>query len=236
MRKAMRFRLGTVAAVALLAACGDDTLTVNLGTGSRLTFVQGSRQSGTVNLFIDGQLVGTNGVGNMLRSVELSPGPHTIEALPVTGGAGFTRTINFGSGDTVTIIAWDSATSTGATFMRPAILLDTGAIVPAGATKLRVAYYAAFAGNIDLWRTQPDFPTPTRVAFPVSTGFVSPYLQSTVGSWRVMVSTATGVGGSPAMPDTLANSGLIPIADGRSKTVVVLDKSPVGIEIVVVDP
>jgi len=230
----MRFRIAPVLALAALAACGDDTLTVNLGTGSRLNFVNGSRQSGSVNLFIDGELVGTNGAGNLQRSVELAPGSHIVEVLPVTGGIGFTRTVNFSAGDNITIVAWDSVVGPN-TFVRPAILLDTGAVVPAGASKLRVAHYASYEGDIDIWRTQPDFTDPVRVAFPISTGFVSSYIQSTPGNWRVMVSTAAS-GSNPPMPDTLANSGVIAIPDGQSRTVVVLDKAPVGLEIVVVNP
>lgn len=227
----MKFRFSAVLAVAALAACGDSTTSVNLGSGSHLNLVNASKASGTVNVFVDGQLIGTAGAGNLVRSTDLAPGSHEIQVLPAVAGAGFTRTITFAAGSNITLVAFDSA---GA--MRPSILLDTGAIVPAGATKLRVAHYAATSGDIDIWRTQPNFPTETRVAFPIANGFVSPYLQSTVGNWRVLVSTAVPGGGSPTMPDTLAMTGLIAIPDGQSRTVVVLDDNPAGIQIVVLEP
>lgn len=226
----MKFRFGVILAALAVAAC-DSTTSVNLGTGSRLNLVNASKSSGTVNLFVDGQLVGSAGAGNLVRSTDLAPGAHDVQVLPAGGGAGFTRTVTFAAGSNITVVAFDS---NGA--MRPSILLDTGAVVPAGATKLRVAHYAATSGNIDIWRTQPDFGTPIRVAFPIANGFVSPYLQSTVGNWRVLVSTAVPGGGSPAMPDTLAMTGLIAIPDGQSRTVVVLDKNPAGVEIVVLEP
>jgi hypothetical protein len=66
---------------------------------------------------------------------------------------------------------------------------------------------------------------------------VSPYLQSTVGDWRVLISSEENGLGEQPMPDTLANSGLIAIPSGASRTVVVVDGATAGsVKLVVVEP
>ena len=46
------------------------------------------------------------------------------------------------------------------------MLLDTGATVPAGKAKLRVVNLSKLAGNVDIWRIQPDVATPTKIQTP----------------------------------------------------------------------
>jgi len=75
-----------------------------------------------------------------------------------------------------------------------------------------------------------------RVQFPFNYRDLSPYLQSTPGDWRVMVSSENNALGTVPMPDTLANSGTIAVADGASKTVVIVNATGGGVAVVVVDP
>jgi len=225
----MRFRIGLIAALAAAAACGDDGLSINLGTGSSLTVVNGARLASGVQVRIDGQLLGSLSAGTLVLNTDIAPGAHSVEVL--SAGGGFTRSISFSAGEQVILVAYDSAG-----LVRPALLLDTGAVVPAGFTKLRVANYSTGGGSIDIWRTQPDFATPIRVMFPFDAGDVSPYLQSTPGQWRVLVSTrVVGGGGNPPMPDTLVQAATS-IADGSSRTAVVVDVLPAGIQVIFVDP
>lgn len=112
---------------------------------------------------------------------------------------------------------------------------DSNAVVPAGATKLRVAHFAQAAAPIDIWRTQPDYGTPIRIQFPFDYQDVSPYLQSTVGDWQVFVSTTVSDIGDP-IPDTLGMTSQFPVPDGESRSVVVVDDGDGGVALYVLTP
>jgi len=226
----MRVQLTLPAALALLTACTD--LSVNnpvYGPSAGLRVINGT--GGTVSVLIDGVAV-TNSLGQATSSgaLGLQPGSYTVQ-VQRSGVPGFPRVIDLVPGDTATLVALDSAGG-----ITPALLADTNAVVPAGASKLRVAHMASSAPPISIWRTQPDFASPTRVQFPFAYRAVSPYLQSTPGDWRVMVSSEDNTSASVPMPDTLANSGLISVATGTSATVVVVDGPNNGFGILVVVP
>ena len=161
---------------------------------------------------------------------DVPAGVHDIE-LRSSAGVGFTRTTQFDQGKSVIVVGLDSAGR-----VTPSLLADTGSMVPAGATKLRVANMTSAATPISIWRTQPDYATMIRVQFPFHYRDVSAYLQSTPGDWRVMVSSEVNTTGSVPMPDTLATSGAIVIPDGSSRTVVVVNAVGGGVAVVVVDP
>jgi len=218
----------TAAAILLAAGCTDTGITTSL-TGN-LRVVNGASSAGPVVVYVDGQAVGlaiNPGTGS---AVDVPTGTHSIE-LHSAAGAGFSRTTQFDLGKSVIIVGLDSAGR-----VTSSVLADTGAIVPAGATKLRVAHMASAATPISIWRTQPDYGTMIRVQFPFPYLAVSPYLQSTPGDWRVMVSSETNVAATVPMPDTLADSGVIPVPTGTSKTVVIVNKVGGGVAVVVVDP
>jgi hypothetical protein len=225
----MELRHVLSAFVLLLAACAAPLDIGLVGSGATLRFVNAVH--GNVNLMVDGQALLTNVPLGGSRQTPVGPGAHSIVVEKVGGAAGGARSTTIATGGSALIVALDSAGTASAS-----VLSDTGAVVPAGATKLRVAHYATLAPQIDIWRTQPDFGTPIRVMFPFNAGNVSPYLQSTVGDWHVMVSHAiSGCCGS--MPDTLANTGLFAVADGKSKTVIVTDGGVAGsVQVVVVEP
>jgi hypothetical protein len=155
-----RRQLFPVLALLALAACSDDTSTnpANHPTGN-FRFVSGVH--GNVNVLVDGSPVLTDvSLGSYLGAT-VAPGTHTITIQKVGGSAGVSRTTTIAANGMALVIGTDSA---GAP--RPSILLDTNAVVPAGATKLRVAHFAAAAAPITAWRTQPDFQTVNRDQFP----------------------------------------------------------------------
>ncbi len=223
-------RPGLVIAAALLLSCDSGNAPSDLGTGSQLTVINGATQAGTVKLYVDDRFVGNVSVAQTTGGVDLSPGHHKLEVRRNSGAAGFVSQLDLAQGAGLVLVALDSAG-----LLRSAVLDDSNTVVPAGATKLRVAHFAQAAGNIDIWRTQPDFGTPIRIMFPFDYHDTSPYVQSTPGDWEVLVSTAISTPTGP-MPDTLGSTGPIAIADGDSRTVLVVDDPAGGVQLIVVDP
>jgi hypothetical protein len=220
-----------VLALALFAACGgnDATSPVNNPTGN-FRFVSGVH--GSVNVLVDGTPVLTNVALGQYVGVDVASGQHTVSIQKVGGGSSAGGLVTM-SGTTHALVIGSESGGT----LTSNVLLDTNAVVPAGATKLRVAHFAAAAVPITAWRTQPDYGTMIRVQFPFPYNAVSPYLQSTPGDWRVMISSETNTAGDVPMPDTLADSGVIPVASGTSRTVVVVDGATAGsVKLVVVEP
>lgn len=102
-----------------------------------------------------------------------------------------------------------------------AVLLDTGSAVPAGKSKLRVLHLSKLAGNVDIWRTQPDFATPTKIQTPFPYLAASPFIQSDSGRWEVFT---TAVGSSTKV----LSSGTITVPGGGRRTLVLLDVAGVA--------
>ena len=199
---------------------------------AQLHVVNAATSGGAVTVYVDGgQLSLAIAPATSSSALTVTPGTRTLE-LRTAGGLGFTRSVVFAANANVVAIGLDSAGG-----VTPEVLSDTNAVVPAGASKLRVANMAQDAGPIDIWRTQPDYSTPIRVEFPFPYRAESPYLQSTPGDWRIFVSDTVPVATPNApMPDTLADSGPISVSDGTSATVVVVDKPGGGVTFVVVRP
>jgi hypothetical protein len=165
---------------------------------------------GTLNVKLDAVPVFSGvaqGAGTAYHAV--TPGTHTIRIEQGLPNSRVTEEdVSFASGDTLTITAIDSSGNLGT-----GVLTDTGVIATTGHSKLRVVHYAAGAPPVDIWRTQPDFATPTKVMFPFPYLAVSSYIESTPGNWTVFV-TPEGVAS-----DTLVGLGPIPIGSGESWTV-----------------
>jgi hypothetical protein len=112
---------------------------------------------------------------------------------------------------TTTIVAPGTTTS-----LSLSVLADTGSIVPAGKSKLRVSNLASNASAIEIWRTQPDFQTPVHIMTPFVYGATSPYLQSDPGAWEVFVTPAGG-------GTRLATTGAVDVPSGQRRTVLLID-------------
>jgi len=220
-----------LAACVLGASCNSGSTSPS-GNLAQLHVVNAATSGGAVTVYVDGgQLSLAIAPATSSAALTVTPGTRTLE-LRTAGGLGFTRSVVFAANANVVAIGLDSAGG-----VTPEVLSDTNAVVPAGASKLRVANMAQDAGPIDIWRTQPDYGTPIRVEFPFPYRAESPYLQSTSGDWRIFVSDTVPVATPDApMPDTLADSGPISVSDGTSATVVVVDKPGGGVTFVVVRP
>jgi len=94
--------------------------------------------------------------------------------------------------------------------------IDTGAIAPAGKSKVRVALLSQAMGAVDIYRIQPDFRTPTKIQTPFPYLTTSPFVQSDSGSWEVY---ATPVGGTTK----LITTGAFNVESGGRRTVVFMD-------------
>lgn len=213
--------------VVTLAACGSEPITSpDDGPHARVRVLTGTQSATAVDLMMDGQpvVIGTS-YAQASAFVNVLPGTHTV-GFRRAGQTAVTlqRSYTFGADTSYTIVAFDSSD-----VINPGVLTDTGAIVAAGKTKLRVVHFAASAPAIDVWRTQPDFMTPTRVMFPFPYRAASAYIESTPGNWTVNV-TAEGT-----TTPSLYSTGAIAIPAGESRTVVLLDNATGGITSITLD-
>ena len=222
-------RLGKALAATILLGsfwgCSSDEPTVS-GPSARLRIVQGARSATGLDVLVDDKLV-LSGVARAQLSqyANVDVGTHTVKLRRsgTTAIAG-EKSLTVGADSSYTLVAYDAGAAIGAeTFA------DTGAIVPAGKTKLRVLHYASAAPAIDVWRTQPDYSTLIRVMFPFAYQAESPYLQSDPGVWTVVV--------TPEGSTTpLYSTGNITVPAGESRTVVLVDAPTTGIQAVILTP
>lgn len=230
MRRTHKFnfasRLFALCAVLSLAACDSTEPLTSEFPPDALRVVNAF--TGPVDVLIDGVLAFKSiPAGSIVRGGQAHDGAHTVVLRPVGGGASASQSITT-SGDALHTIAAVRA-SNGA--VNSAILDDTGSIVPAGATKVRVLHLAPNAGEIQVYRTQPDFQQMTRWQFPFTyqaepTSLSAPFFQSTVGTWEVRAWQ------TPADASGWANAPVkvsIPLGGGEKKTVLILDNPGGGI-------
>ena len=184
--------------------------------------------TGPVDVLIDGAIVSASLAPGAVNSVYAPYGAHTLMVrLPGTTTSA-SQTIVTSSGSLSTVAAVRSSTGAVAT----AVLDDTGSVVPAGATKVRVLHMAPNAGVLQVYRTQPGFQTPIDWQFPFTyqsqpTPLSAPFYQGTVGSWEIHIwQTPADSSGWATAPLQI----IIPLASGEKKTVVILDKVGGGIK------
>jgi hypothetical protein len=106
-------------------------------------------------------------------------------------------------------------------------LADSNAVVPAGATKLRVLHLAAKVGEVQVW---PDYQTPIRWAFPFTYNSVNTYYQSTPGTWEVRAWIESAGNWNSAQ-----DAARVTLGGGAKKTVAILDRPGGGIRLAVID-
>jgi hypothetical protein len=220
----------------LLVACAKDTATTEPEEPG--TAVHGLRvinaYTQPVDVLVDGTLAASAVTPGRIDSIAQAAGSHAVAfraagttalvSLNVTTGTGALRTI--------------AVVRSGASFSASEFG-DTNAIVPAGATKVRVFHLAPNAGEIQVYRTQPDWSTPIEWQFPflydssLTDPLAHPYFQSTVGTWDIRAwrkpsEVALGWDGTTARVS-------FALASGEKRTVVVLDKPGGGITVSVLD-
>lgn len=212
-----RFIVTGAALAAAMAGCSNST---DAGGGPATGFirmVQAVGSAPSVAVRVDGTLLITLAAGTVSAPTAVAAGQHTLTLTPTGGGIlASTHDIQVPEGASLTLVARDSAG-----IAVPALLADTGAIVPAGKSKLRVMHAAAQAPALSILRRQPDFPSFVSVMFPFAYGAVSPYLQSDPGTWQVLITPEN-------QPDTLHLSGAFTVGDGKRVTVIVMDSSAAG--------
>ncbi len=216
---------------AALAACAKDPAgPAASGAGLRIV----NAYVHPVDVLVDGTLAASAVAAGALDSVAPATGVHTV-VLRETGTA-TARSIQVSTSATGmrTVIALVSGGSLGASFVD-----DTNGVVPAGATKVRVLHLAPNAGEIQVFRTQPDWSTPIEWQFPflydslLADPLAHPFLQSTVGAWDVRAwrkpsEVSLGWGGTTAR-------ATFTLASGEKRTVLVLDKPGGGIRLEVIE-
>jgi hypothetical protein len=169
-----------------------------------------------VDVLVDGATVVRGlAVAGLSPSVALAAGSHQVR-LTSASGATTTLVVDGSAGRTLTTAVYpDTAGRVAAE-----VLQDTGAVVPAGKSKLRVVHMAANAGPITFWRTQPDWQTPSRIVTPFPYRFTTAYLQSDPGDWEVWITDSDST-------VKRVTTGPIPIPSGARRTVVLLDSAGV---------
>ncbi|CAN5765214.1 hypothetical protein BH11GEM2_BH11GEM2_10650 [soil metagenome] len=184
--------------------------------------------TGPVDVLIDGAIVAASLSAGAISSVYAPYGAHTLMIRPAgSATTSASQTIVTASGALSTIAVVRSSSGSVAT----AVLDDTGSVVPAGATKVRVLHLAPNAGELQVYRTQPDYQTPVSWQFPFTyqaqpNSLSAPFYQSTVGSWEIHIwQTPVGASGWATAPVQI----IIPLAGGEKKTVLILDKSGGGV-------
>lgn len=208
-----RFRLLSLALVSCLACDGTSSTEAALSSsGATLSAINASAAQFVVVLDADSVLHGVQ-VGGVSGPVAISAGTHRLRLVSGTT-ASAPITIVARAGEAVFAVGRGASSAD----ITPSVLSDTGAIVPAGKSKLRVVHLSASAGNIEIWRTQPDYQTPIHIMTPFAYAAESPYLQSDPGNWEVFITAA----GSTAK---LATTGAVNIPSGERRTAVLLDSA-----------
>lgn len=201
----------TVVASIAIAGCGDSLVLIQRTTDASMRFINAS--SSPVDVLVDRAAVAYQlAPGSVSERIGINAGARDVHFQNAAGATADAR-VDVVIGTTVNTIAYSNVSPA----LIANVLSDTGSIVPAGKSKLRVAHLAASAGNIEIWRTQPDFQMPVRIMTPFPYQAVSPYLQSAPGPWEVFITPA----GSTTR---IATTGIINIDDGRRRTVVLLDR------------
>ena len=217
-------------ALGTLSSCHDSATSVQAVQGVRIV----NAYTLPVDVLVDGVLVASSVAPAQVDSVQQAAGAHTVAlrasgttatvSVPVVTAAGALRTV----------IALRASGALSATALE-----DTNAIVPAGATKVRVLHLAPNAGEIQVFRTQPDWNTPIEWQFPflydssITDPLAHPYMQSTAGTWEVRgwrkpSEVALGWNGTTARVT-------FTLASGQKRTVLVLDKPGGGIQLSVIE-
>ena len=216
---------------AVLCGCGKDATRPQQTSAQGVRIVNAYTQS--VDVLVDGSLVASAVSPGRVDSVEQLAGVHTVSLRESGSSTLVSVQVTTEAGALRTVAALRSGGGLAASELD-----DTNAVVPAGATKVRVLHLAPNAGEIEVFRTQPDWGTPISWQFPflydsIISPLSNPYLQSTVGAWDVRgwrkpSEVALGWDGTEARVT-------FTLASGEKRTVLVLDKPGGGIQLSVID-
>lgn len=208
-------RLALVASLVGGAACNDGSGPPP-PQGSPLRYLHTVLDGPTISVFVDGGRGNTIAFGELSHVFQLSPGQHDLDVLPADNTPALLVLFNTVGGVNYTAFVIDT-TIGGSVTMMPVLVLDSGA-VPSGVGRLRLANFAALAGSIDAYRTQPDNTGLIPTQQPFNYRAVSPYFESTSGKWTVLISHS-------GVQDTLFLSDSIAVPAGQARTVAIIDST-----------
>ena len=212
------------ALVAMTACSSDDPSGPNNNNGNtdgRLQVVPGISALAAVDIVVDGKTRLTNAAyGVPSATIALALGTHQVKVVPPgTAATPGGTTVTLQANDTTRVVVIGTPTA-----MTPVALGDTGAAPVPGKGKLRVSHLAANAPAIDVYRTQPDFPSFVKFMDPFPLQSSSPFIESTPGNWVIRV-TAKGTN------EVLAESAPVRVDALWVRTVLLLDAPNGGIKI-----
>lgn len=215
-----------IAGTTALASCGSDLPLAVEPVSPSVRVVNAF--STPLDLIVDGRAAAQGIASGTVVKIAVAAGAHTV-ALRTGTTTTATRAVTSTLAALPTIAGLRSATGA----LTTTSLDDSNSVVPAGATKLRVLHLAAGAGELQVYRTQPDFATPVRWQFPFTyqatiSSLSAPFYQSTVGTWEVRVwQTPTDASGW----GTSVLRASVPLASGEKRTVVILDAVGGGVRL-----
>jgi hypothetical protein len=212
--------------VCLFAACGDSPTDCCPTGASGLRVINAF--TGPVDVLIDGNVVVTALAAGTIDTISPSSGSHTLMLRP-SAGASASQSITTSAGALNTVAAVRS--STGA--ISTAMLDDTNSVVRANKTKVRVLHLAPNAGELQVYRTQPDYQQPISWQFPFTyqeqpTSLSAPFYESDVGTWEVRIWQTPA---SPSGWTTATVKVVLPLGSGEKRTILMLDKTGGGVRV-----
>jgi len=211
-----------------LAGCGSDNpidCCPDVEPGLRIV----NAFTAPIDVLVDGEVVIQSLAAGSIDSAAPATGTHTLVLRRAGAGASVPQSITTASGALNTVAAVRAPNGAVAS----AVLDDTGSVVPSGATKVRVLHLAPNAGELQVYRTQPDYQQPVSWQFPFTyqaepNSLSAPFYQSTVGSWEVRIwQTPADASGWATAPVKV----VIPLMSGEKKTILILDKPGGGVRV-----
>jgi Domain of unknown function (DUF4397) len=202
-----------------LSGCGG---TGGGGADAQLRVLQASPNAPLVNLLVDGVSVAGNlGYGNATAYLQVKPGSHHIQAVPVSGASPiFDQTMSFASSTNQTLLLTGPATG-----IQPLLLSDTGPTIVVGDAYVRIVDASATMGAADVYIVPAGSsivgvqPVVAGMSFDQSTGY-----QTTVaGNYEVFMT-------APGTTNALLSTGPISLTSAENQTVVALDSASGGFQ------
>jgi hypothetical protein len=197
------------------------------GTDAQLRFLLASPGAPQVNVLIDSVSVAGNlGYGNATVYLQVKPGSHHIQVVPVSGAAPiFDQTMSFASSTNQTLLLTGPATS-----IQPLLLSDKGPTIVVNEAYVRVVNASASMGAADVYIVPAGssvvgvMPVAAALGFDQSTG----YQLTVAGNYEVFMTT-------PGTSSALLSTGPISLSSAINQTVVALDGTSGGFQYSVVN-
>jgi hypothetical protein len=210
MRRLTRLRTLLGMSTLVAAACLDVTNPPSADTEIRII----NASAVPLNILLDGNQTINAASPADVSVLDVIAGPHHLQ-FQATGGSSSALDVTTVSGEIVeTYVVSPSSTTLASA------VLDTGSIVPTGKSKIRVLHLSQKVGPIDIWRTQPDFHTATRIQFPFPYLATTPFVQSDSGFWEVFITPESAGPGN-----VLLSTGQFHVESTGRRTIVLMDSA-----------